>query len=201
MKSPESIDLVYWLKGQAEDLQHASPQPNGLKRSAALEAVARKYGFTNWHVAVAQGKGILLLNQAERQLFPKLDQSHQRHLLRERAREVLRHRWPHRSVEASVSVGWQDARRPPAGGGSDSGDDDAPARQAMEAWFRGKYTPLIDFAFYDPESENGFAWDDVDPHAELREEFEGKYPIELIKQVADGLLDEGPWGIEDYGDD
>ncbi len=72
----------------------------------------------------------------------------------------------------------------------------------MEDWVRSNLTPLIDFAFYDNESENGFAWQDEDLFIELQQEFEYKYPLELIEKVALELeLNEGPWGYEDYGSD
>lgn len=200
MNSHESITLLYWLKGQARDLQRASAPADKLKLSAAQEAVARKYGFANWHVAVARGKAIRLLNDSEFQLFAGLDQPHRDFLLRERARDTLRHRWPHRTVEQSLTPTWQDAlHRRRAVGSAESADD--AAKKAMEEWFRAKYKRLLDFAFYNPASEHGFAWPDVAPREKLRAEFDGKYSVDLINEVADGLLDEGPWGEEDYGDD
>ena len=76
------------------------------------------------------------------------------------------------------------------------------AIEEMTRWARKKYTPLVNFAFYDNESETGYSWPDVDMAEELAAEFEGRFPIELIQQVGNDLdVDEGPWGIEDYGDD
>lgn len=70
------------------------------------------------------------------------------------------------------------------------------ARLEMRDWVRGRYTPLIDFAYYDKESSNGFAWPDVDLHDELRDQFDGTFPEDLIASVAGELEENGPWGIE-----
>ena len=76
------------------------------------------------------------------------------------------------------------------------------AEDEMRAWVRRKFTPLIDFAFYDSESENGFAWADEDLNDALQDQFGDKYPLDLIEKVALALeQNEGPWGIEDYGRD
>jgi hypothetical protein len=76
------------------------------------------------------------------------------------------------------------------------------ARDEMEEWVRSNLSPLINFAFYDNESENGFAWQDEDLSNELQQEFSEKYPLELIEKVALDLeMSEGPWGYEDYGSD
>jgi hypothetical protein len=70
----------------------------------------------------------------------------------------------------------------------------------MKAWTRETYTPLVNFAFYDSEAENGYSWPDVDLAYELEEEFGGRFPPELIQEVAIELeLEDGPWGLEDYG--
>jgi len=79
--------------------------------------------------------------------------------------------------------------------------DEDHARVVMKQWARAKYTPLIEFAFYDNESESGFSWPDVNMAEELSEEFAGRYPDDLIEEVGNSLdADEGPWGLEDYGD-
>lgn len=76
------------------------------------------------------------------------------------------------------------------------------AVEEMENWAREKYTPLIEFSYYDNESPTGFSWPDVDMAEELAAEFEGRFPFELIEQVGNNLdVNEGPWGLEDYGDD
>jgi hypothetical protein len=78
--------------------------------------------------------------------------------------------------------------------------DVAGAKAEMEEWVRSTFTPLIDFAFYDSESENGFAWPDVYLSEELQDEFAGRYPADLIEEVATQLeVDDGPWGREDDG--
>jgi len=82
--------------------------------------------------------------------------------------------------------------------------DEDEGADTMKAWARSKYTPLIDFAFYDNESSNGFSWPDVDMAEELREEFNGQYPDELIESVAHALeINGGPWGLDNRydGDD
>ncbi|MGJ7524571.1 hypothetical protein [Variovorax sp. GB1P17] len=77
--------------------------------------------------------------------------------------------------------------------------DEDDAVDSMRSWARSKYTPLIDFAFYDPESESGYSWPDVDMAEELSEEFAGRYPDDLIQRVGNELdADEGPWGLEKY---
>lgn len=76
------------------------------------------------------------------------------------------------------------------------------AVEEMQSWARKNYTPLIEFAYYDNESPTGFGWPDVVMAEELGAEFEGRFPFELIQQVGNDLdVDEGPWGVEDYGDD
>jgi hypothetical protein len=76
------------------------------------------------------------------------------------------------------------------------------AIETMESWARSKYTPLIEFAYRDNESSTGYGWPDVDMAEELKEEFLGQFPEDLIEKVGNDLdVDEGPWGIEDYGPD
>ena len=71
----------------------------------------------------------------------------------------------------------------------------------MKSWARKKYTPLIEFAYYDNESPTGFSWPEVEMADELAEEFEGRFTLEVIVRVGNALdADEGPWGLEDYGD-
>ena len=77
--------------------------------------------------------------------------------------------------------------------------DTEEATEMMKSWARRKYSRLIDFAFYDAESENGFGWPDVDMAAELQDEFGGLFPNDLIVKVGNDLdVDEGPWGLEEY---
>ncbi len=72
----------------------------------------------------------------------------------------------------------------------------------MRAWVKSNFSPLIDFALYDNESPNGYAWPDVELSEELHDEFHGTYPDELIERVASELEEaNGPWGREDYGND
>lgn len=79
--------------------------------------------------------------------------------------------------------------------------DEDVATDKMRDWARRKYTPLIEFAFYDNESETGFGWPAVDMAEELAEEFSGQYPDDLILKVGNELdVDEGPWGLEEYGE-
>lgn len=80
--------------------------------------------------------------------------------------------------------------------------DEADAIREMQEWARRKYSRLIDFAFYDNESETGFSWPAVEMAMELSEEFGDRFPSKLIEKVGNDLdVDEGPWGLEDYGDD
>jgi hypothetical protein len=82
----------------------------------------------------------------------------------------------------------------------DAFDEDA-AGEEMRDWVRQHYTPLLDFAFYDSESSNGFAWPDVDLREELQDKFGGQFPDDLISAVAAKLEEAGPWGVEmDPGD-
>lgn len=70
------------------------------------------------------------------------------------------------------------------------------AHQEMEAWVRKYYIRLIDFAFLDNESENGYAWPSVEIEYELMAEFLKKYPEKLILIVAKNLESNGgPWGV------
>jgi hypothetical protein len=80
--------------------------------------------------------------------------------------------------------------------------DEDEAVQTMKSWARRKYSRLIDFAYYDNEAENGFSWPEVDMADELSAEFCGQFPDNLIQEVGNALdTDEGPWGLEEYGDD
>lgn len=78
--------------------------------------------------------------------------------------------------------------------------DEDEATNRMTQWARAKYTRLIEFAFYDNESETGFSWPDVDMVTALGEEFAGKVPQDLIEKVGDKLEQDGPWGLEEYGE-
>lgn len=78
--------------------------------------------------------------------------------------------------------------------------DRAAAVREMSAWVESNFTPLIEFAFYDSESENGFAARDEDLVEALQDEFSDRFPQSLIEEVGNDLeLDRGPWGSEDYG--
>jgi hypothetical protein len=90
-----------------------------------------------------------------------------------------------------------ESKLPPQYSSVDS--DDAIAE--MKVWVEGKFTRLVEFAYHDSESENGYAWDDEDLDNALQEEFAHKYPYELIQKAAVELEMDGPWGIEAYGDD
>lgn len=78
--------------------------------------------------------------------------------------------------------------------------DENEATERMKKWARAKYTPLIEFAFYDNESDTGFSWPDVEMVIELGEEFAGKVPQDLIEKVGYELELDGPWGLEEYGE-
>ncbi|MFM0416992.1 hypothetical protein [Paraburkholderia aromaticivorans] len=74
------------------------------------------------------------------------------------------------------------------------------ATEEMREWVESGFTRLIEFAFYDPESESGFAWPSVDLNEELQAEFGDRYPEDLINDVANEMeLEEGPWGDENLG--
>lgn len=76
------------------------------------------------------------------------------------------------------------------------------AIEEMRERVREKYTPLVEFAFHDNESETGYAWPDEDLSEGLQNMFGDRYPFELIEEVArDMEIDHGPWGIEDHGRD
>jgi len=77
--------------------------------------------------------------------------------------------------------------------------DHRDGEQLMRAWVLGKFTPLHDFAYFDSEAENGYAWPEVELAAELYDEFSGIYPDDMLEKVAVDLeRDGGPWGLEDY---
>jgi hypothetical protein len=72
------------------------------------------------------------------------------------------------------------------------------AERKMKDWIRSTYSPLVEWAYYDSESENGYSADGIDVSYCLQEEFDQLYPLELIQRVAEDLeLNEGPWGDED----
>lgn len=72
----------------------------------------------------------------------------------------------------------------------------------MTKWVERNFTPPIEFAYYDNESENGYSWADEDLVEALRDEFSDRYPSALIEEVGSDLeVNQGPWGIEDYGND
>jgi hypothetical protein len=78
------------------------------------------------------------------------------------------------------------------------------AKDEMREWVESNFTPLIEFAFYDNEAQNNFAWPSVDLYDELRDQFFGTYPDVLIDEVAGDMeLNQGPWGVEDafYSDE
>lgn len=87
-------------------------------------------------------------------------------------------------------------------GRSQGADDETDPVEVMRAFVLAKYTPLNDFAFYDSESPNGYAWPEVELFDELSDEFSGRFSPDLIEEVArDMEMENGPWGIEDYGRD
>ncbi len=77
---------------------------------------------------------------------------------------------------------------------------DSAVEEMIEAG-RTKYTPLVDFAFYDSESESGYAWPSVEMAEELADMFSDRFPHEWIESAAQHLEEDGPWGLEDYGRD
>lgn len=79
--------------------------------------------------------------------------------------------------------------------------DPAAAAEEMKDWVERNFTRLNEFAYFDNESPTGFSWPDEDISNALQEEFDHVYPFELIERVAVELELDGPWGIEDYGDD
>lgn len=72
------------------------------------------------------------------------------------------------------------------------------AEEEMREWVRRNYTPLIEFAFYDNESENGFTLPSEDLLNILQEEFDHRFPFDVIESVATELELDGPWGDEKY---
>lgn len=75
----------------------------------------------------------------------------------------------------------------------------AAATEEMQSFVRLKYARLIDFAYLDSESENGYAVPSVDILDQLASEFGGSIPDELIESVAAEMEEDGPWGVENYG--
>jgi hypothetical protein len=72
------------------------------------------------------------------------------------------------------------------------------AEAEMKEWMRTNYTPLIEFAYYDNESENGFSLPSEDVNNLLQDEFAHRFPLDLIMGVAHELELDGPWGDEKY---
>lgn len=79
--------------------------------------------------------------------------------------------------------------------------DPEKAEEVMTSWVNRNFTRLVEFAFHDNESATGYAWPDEDINDALQQEFGDIYPLKLIEKVAMKLELDGPWGIEDYGDD
>ena len=80
--------------------------------------------------------------------------------------------------------------------------DEDVSKDEMREWVRATYTPLVDFAPLDSESENGFAFRDEDLLNDLQEEFDQRFPYEWIEEVAGEMEMEGPWGIDrDFGNE
>ncbi|PMS15816.1 hypothetical protein C0Z18_25385 [Trinickia dabaoshanensis] len=72
--------------------------------------------------------------------------------------------------------------------------DKEAAREEMREYVEGNFTRLIEFAFYDSESENDFARPSVDLQKELGAGFGKLFPSELIAEVASDMeMNEGPW--------
>ena len=70
----------------------------------------------------------------------------------------------------------------------------------MRDWVISVFTPLQDFAFYDSETENGYAWPSVELKFELYIRYGDIFPETTIERVALDLeMSGGPWGLEDYG--
>jgi hypothetical protein len=71
----------------------------------------------------------------------------------------------------------------------------------LDNFVRVHYVPLIDFAFYDSERENGYTEESVDLHEELRDHFSDRFPERIIAATARRLEEEGPWGSVDWDDE
>lgn len=67
----------------------------------------------------------------------------------------------------------------------------------MKDWAREKPPPLVEFAYLDNESANGYNRPEVDMTEELIHKFIGGFPEGLIELVRKELYAaEGPWGLE-----
>lgn len=79
--------------------------------------------------------------------------------------------------------------------------DKEEAIEEMKAWVKEQFTPLVEFAYFESEAENGFAWPEEDLVCALNEEFDDRFPFSLIEEVGIDLeVNYGPFGKEDYGD-
>jgi hypothetical protein len=79
--------------------------------------------------------------------------------------------------------------------------DEEAAKEEMREWVRATYTPLVEFAPLDNESDTGFAFPDEDLLNDLQEEFDQRFPYEWIEDVAGDMDGEGPWGLPGKFDD
>lgn len=79
--------------------------------------------------------------------------------------------------------------------------DEEGAKEEMREWVRAHYTPLVEFAPLDNESESGFAFDSEDLLNDLQEEFDQRFHYDWIEEVAGDMEMEGPWGIPAKYDD
>lgn len=69
--------------------------------------------------------------------------------------------------------------------------------QDHEGLGSGKVPPLVEFAYLDKESANGYGWPEVDITEELIHKLTGDFPEDFIEQVGQELdAEEGPWGLE-----
>lgn len=135
--------------------------------SEILDWIAVRFGFNNW--SLFQNHIPISSNQHFAEMQAKFE-----------------------NMKSSVFAALQSAE-------SDSIEevDDSFGKEVMESWVRRKFTPLVDFAYYDPESENGYAWDSEDIFQELMDRFDGTYSESLIQEVAANLeVNHGPWGRE-----
>ncbi|MGK5024243.1 hypothetical protein [Janthinobacterium sp. RB2R34] len=74
------------------------------------------------------------------------------------------------------------------------------AIEEMTAWVKDRFTPLVDFASFDREAENGFDRPDEDLVWALNENFDDRFPLSLIEEVGKDLENNyGPCGKQDYG--
>lgn len=171
--SAEAEKLLDAFK-RAAKLAQKSQQPTGEKPLAWYQdRVAKAFHYINWSQ---------LHKHVRSTSSSTLDEIRRRALLHPELAIFLNK--PRQEVEAMSSL------------------DLKSAKEDIRSYAREHFSPLNDFAFFDSESESGFAWPEVDLDMELQDAFADQYPIDLINEVAaDLLLQHGPWGVEDYGPD